>query len=76
MSRDDDGLSSRWGPGGDIDSLATRELDRTQIATKPFLRRIYQEWYADIAASLSSGRGRVLEIGGGVGFFPCISQTS
>ena len=51
-----------------VDSPETTSLRRTIIATKPFLRRIYDEWYAEIAARLPRGEGRVLELGSGAGF--------
>ena len=51
-----------------VDSPETTSLRRTIIATKPFLRRIYDEWYAEIAARLPRGDGRVLELGSGAGF--------
>lgn len=38
------------------------------LRTKPFLRRIYREWYEAIAASLPPGAGDVLELGSGGGF--------
>lgn len=54
--------------GLDIDDPQTTNLRRRIIAEKPFLRRIYQEWYADIAAALPPPPGTVLELGSGAGF--------
>lgn len=41
---------------------------RRIIREKPFLRRIYEDWYRQIIASLPEGRGRVVELGSGAGF--------
>ncbi len=38
------------------------------IQEKIFLRKIYEEWYTAIAASLPAGDKPVLEIGSGAGF--------
>ena len=54
--------------GRDIDSPEMTHLRRQIIRDKPFLRRIYEEWYRWILASLPAGPGRVLEIGSGAGF--------
>lgn len=35
---------------------------------KVFLRRIYEEWYGEIASALPPGAGKVLELGSGGGF--------
>lgn len=43
-------------------------LRRQIIRTKPFLRRIYEEWYALVLESLPPGPGPVLELGSGAGF--------
>jgi SAM-dependent methyltransferase len=55
--------------GVDLDDPRTTELRREIIRSKPFLRRIYQEWYGLLAADLPVGQGRVLELGSGAGFF-------
>ena len=55
--------------GMPLDSPLTTELRRTIIAGKPFLRRIYDEWYRALAHRIPSGDGRVLELGSGAGFF-------
>ena len=54
--------------GMDLDDPATTEARREIVRSKPFLRRIYLEWYGLIRASLPSGPGAVLEIGSGAGF--------
>ena len=58
--------------GRDLDDPNTTALRRQIIEGKPFLRRIYQEWYATLADSLPRAAdvpGRVLELGSGAGFF-------
>ena len=54
--------------GLDLDDPRTTRLRRRVLADKPFLRRIYEEWYAALAASLPPGPGAVLELGSGAGF--------
>jgi SAM-dependent methyltransferase len=54
--------------GLDIDSPETTGRRIRLIQQKPFLRRIYEEWYRCIAAELPSCRGQVLELGTGAGF--------
>jgi SAM-dependent methyltransferase len=54
--------------GLDLDDPRTTHLRRRILAGKPFLRRIYEEWYAALAASLPPGDGPVLELGAGAGF--------
>ena len=44
------------------------DLHRRLTLGKPFLRRIYNDWYAWLAGSLPEGEGRVLELGSGGGF--------
>jgi SAM-dependent methyltransferase len=51
-----------------VDSPETTRLRRRVIASKPFLRRIYDEWYTTIAHNVPAGPGRVLELGAGAGF--------
>jgi SAM-dependent methyltransferase len=52
----------------DLDDPATTHLRRQIIASKPFLRAIYDEWYAQLAAALPPGEGSVLELGSGAGY--------
>ncbi|MBP1467315.1 methyltransferase domain-containing protein [Candidatus Chloroploca sp. M-50] len=54
--------------GLDIDDPDTTTLRRQIIANKPFLRRIYQEWYATIADAIPPPHGFILELGSGAGF--------
>ncbi|HSU81089.1 MAG TPA: methyltransferase domain-containing protein [Thermoanaerobaculia bacterium] len=54
--------------GLDLDDPRTTHLRRRILAEKRFLRRIYEEWYSAIAASLPPGEGPVLELGSGAGF--------
>ena len=51
-----------------LDDPATTELRRRIISSKPFLRAIYDEWYALLAAELPPGAGDVLELGSGAGY--------
>lgn len=51
-----------------IDDPETTVLRRRIIREKISLRRIYQEWYQEIAAALPEGPGDVLELGSGPGF--------
>ena len=54
--------------GLDLDSPETTALRREIILSKPFLRRVYTDWYRRIASRVPQGPGRVLEIGSGGGF--------
>jgi SAM-dependent methyltransferase len=54
--------------GLDLDDPRLNEQRRRIIDQKPFLRRIYKEWYTDIVEALPPGNGPVLEIGSGAGF--------
>ncbi len=54
--------------GLNIDDPRTTYLRRQIIQEKQFLRRIYQEWYVAICASLPPIAGPVLELGSGAGF--------
>jgi len=54
--------------GLDLDDPRTTELRRRIVREKGFLRRIYQEWYGTIAATLPAGPEPVLEVGSGAGF--------
>jgi SAM-dependent methyltransferase len=53
--------------GLDIDDPATTELRRRIIRSKPFLRRLYDEWYTEICDHLPAGEGPVVELGSGAG---------
>lgn len=54
--------------GWDIDAPETTCLRKRIICEKPFLRRIYEEWYRTIVSDLPQGDGGVLELGSGAGF--------
>lgn len=54
--------------GLDIDDPGTTHLRRRILREKPFLCRIYEEWYRALAADLPAGAGPVLELGAGAGF--------
>src|SRR5947207_5960324 len=53
--------------GADLDDPSTTALRRQIIQSKPFLRKIYDEWYGLLAGDLPGGAGRVLELGSGAG---------
>jgi SAM-dependent methyltransferase len=38
------------------------------LARKPFLRRVYAEWYREVASALPLGNGPIIELGTGAGF--------
>jgi SAM-dependent methyltransferase len=52
----------------DTDDSHALGLRRKVIQSKPFLRRIYQEWYQWVVSSILLSDGRVLELGSGMGF--------
>jgi SAM-dependent methyltransferase len=52
----------------DLDDPATTHIRRTIIAGKPFLQKIYVEWYRQISESIPAIPGKVLELGSGAGF--------
>lgn len=54
--------------GRDLDDPATTALRRQILATKPFLRHIYDDWYKRIDAWLGDGPEPVLELGAGAGY--------
>lgn len=54
--------------GMDVDDPATTSLRRRIVESKPFLRKIYEEWYGKVLANLPEGPGAVVEIGAGAGF--------
>ena len=54
--------------GLDLDDPRLVTVRRRLIREKPFLRKIYREWYAAIADALPAGDGAVLELGSGGGF--------
>lgn len=54
--------------GLDLDDPRTTRLRRRILREKPFLRKLYQEWYGELAAAVPVGGGLVLELGSGAGF--------
>ena len=54
--------------GLDIDSPETTNLRRRIVAEKKFLRRVYEEWYQNLANHIPKDGGKVIEIGSGAGF--------
>lgn len=54
--------------GLEVDDPRTTRLRRRILEGKPFLRRVYEEWYAALAAAVPEGVGGVLELGSGAGF--------
>jgi len=54
--------------GVDLDDPRTTELRKRITLEKPFLRKIYEEWYAGVIEALPAGPGPVLELGSGGGF--------
>ncbi len=51
----------------DLDDPRTSVLRKRIIASKPFLKAIYDEWYSLLASELPAGEGPTLEIGSGAG---------
>jgi SAM-dependent methyltransferase len=51
-----------------VDDPRTTMLRREILESKPFLRKVYLEWYRRILESLPPSEGRVLELGSGGGF--------
>jgi SAM-dependent methyltransferase len=54
--------------GLDVDDPRTTVVRRRIIQEKPFLRRLYQEWYAALVSRLPDGSAPILELGSGAGF--------
>jgi hypothetical protein len=53
--------------GLDIDDPKTTELRREVIRSKPFLKRLYDEWYDHVQGYIPKG-ATFLELGSGAGF--------
>ena len=58
--------------GLDLDAPQTTTAARALIQSKPFLRRVYGDWYARVSAALPLAGGPVLELGSGGGFLPTV----
>jgi SAM-dependent methyltransferase len=54
--------------GIDIDDPATTWMRREIVRQKPFLRRIYEEWYTLLAAAVPAAPAPAVELGAGAGF--------
>jgi SAM-dependent methyltransferase len=54
--------------GLQVDAPDATARHRAIIEQKPFLMRLYREWYGQVAAAVPAGDGAVLEIGSGAGF--------
>lgn len=55
--------------GYDLDDPRITEMRRDIIMRKPFLRKLYEEWYGDFKKKLKSvPPGKFVEIGSGAGF--------
>src|SRR5690606_20993039 len=54
--------------GLDLDDPQTTTLRKRSIRERVVLRRIYEEWYSQIASALPGGDGAVLELGSCAGF--------
>jgi SAM-dependent methyltransferase len=52
----------------EVDAPETTMLRRRIVQEKVFLRRLYEEWYSQIALALPDLHGPVLELGSGAGF--------
>jgi SAM-dependent methyltransferase len=52
-----------------LDDAKTTVLRFQIIQSKPFLRRIYDDWYTMIRSKIPEGKGLVLELGSGAGHF-------
>jgi SAM-dependent methyltransferase len=51
-----------------LDSPETTKLRKQVIQSKPFLKAIYDEWYAVLTREVPPGEGGVLELGSGAGY--------
>ncbi|HEY59649.1 MAG TPA: class I SAM-dependent methyltransferase [Anaerolineae bacterium] len=54
--------------GFNLDDPNTTELRHQIIQSKPFLKRIYMEWYTLIAGQIADLQGSIFELGSGAGF--------
>jgi hypothetical protein len=55
--------------GLELDDPRMTEFRLQVMQSKPFLRRIYADWYQMICSKMPNGDGSVLEIGSGAGHF-------
>lgn len=61
-------MTCRLARGLSVDDPEFRSVSRQLIKNKPFLKKIYDEWYLLIISSLPTGNGYILEIGSGSGY--------
>jgi SAM-dependent methyltransferase len=63
--------------GHDLDSPETTQLRKRIIQEKPFLRKIYVEWYQTLLAEVGASvpGSRILELGSGAGFLEQLSTN-
>src|SRR5690348_5805652 len=54
--------------GMNIDDPRTTVLRRSIVREKPFLRKVYEEWYRLVASYVPAGPEPALELGSGAGF--------
>lgn len=54
--------------GSDPLDCSTVGQRRAVLARKPFLRKVYAEWYQQVASALPLGEGPIVELGTGAGF--------
>src|SRR5690349_94112 len=54
--------------GMSIDDPRTTLLRRSIVREKPFLRKVYKEWYRLVASYVPEGKEPALELGSGAGF--------
>jgi SAM-dependent methyltransferase len=62
--------------GMDVDDPYTTHMRRDIIRSKPFLTKLYQEWYNVIRQQIPNCGGQVVELGSGAGFMKeCIPEV-
>lgn len=54
--------------GLDLDSVETTLIRRRIVKDKPFLKKLYLEWYAMLLKKVPKIGGQILELGSGAGF--------
>ncbi|MDR1885043.1 MAG: class I SAM-dependent methyltransferase [Synergistaceae bacterium] len=59
--------------GMDIDSPGTTLVRNRIIQGKPFLKKLYFEWYRELLNSVPDMEGKILELGSGAGFLKDLS---
>lgn len=61
----------------DLDDAATTELHRNILRSKPFMKRLYRDYYEEFAAAVGedSGKKVLVELGSGGGFIKEVMPT-